>query len=111
PVEARDRPLPLSELEQDFPEAREGVLVIGVERHRVLEFAPRPRKLLARQSGIAHPDMQLDGMRIEPQALAEGLDGLVVLSFVVELMRAFVVVVGAEERIRHRTVTPGKVEL
>src|SRR3989449_6771735 len=47
-------------------------------------------------------------MGIERQPLAEDVDGLVVLCFVVELMRAFVVVVGAQERFRHRTGLPGK---
>src|SRR3989442_6351258 len=40
--------------------------------------------------------------------LFRSLEGLVVLSVVVELMRAFVVVVGAEERFRHRTGLPGR---
>src|SRR5438132_4210074 len=52
--------------------------------------------------------MQLDGGRIEPQAVSQGLDRFVVLGFVVELMRAFVVVVGAQERFRHRTGLPGR---
>jgi len=54
--------------------------------------------------------MQFDGVRVESQAFSQGLDGVVVLGFVVELMRAFVVVVGAQERFRHRTAS-GKVVL
>src|SRR5437899_1203330 len=52
--------------------------------------------------------MQLDGVRIEPQAFAQGLDCFVVLCFVVELMCTFVVVVGAQERFRHRTGLRGR---
>src|SRR5256885_6802434 len=52
--------------------------------------------------------MQLNGVRVEPQAVSQGLDRFVVLGFVVELMRAFVVVVGAQERFRHRTGLPGR---
>src|SRR6266581_4897317 len=47
-------------------------------------------------------------MGIPREPLAQVLEGLVVLSVVVELMRAFVVVVGAEERFRHRTGLPGR---
>src|SRR3989442_12666791 len=52
--------------------------------------------------------MQLDGVGVEPQAFSQSLDRFVVLGFVVELMRAFVVVVGAQERFRHRTGLPGR---
>jgi len=55
--------------------------------------------------------MQLDGVGIETQPLAQRVDGLVVLSFVVKLMCTFVVFVGTEERIRHRTGPPWKVVL
>src|SRR5256886_3788720 len=73
-----------------------------------LKCAARPRILLSREPGVSHAHMQLDGVRIEPQAVSQGLDRFVVLGFVVELMRAFVVVVGAQERFRHRTGLPGR---
>src|SRR2546425_55893 len=78
------------------------------EPHGLLEGAARPEVLLAREARVPHADMQLDGMRIEPQALAQGLDRFVVLSFVVESMCTFVVVVGAQERFRHRTGLRGR---
>src|SRR5205823_12763936 len=49
-----------------------------------------------------------DGVRVEPQAFSQGLDRFVVLGFVRAIMRAFVVVVGAKERFRHRTGLPGR---
>src|SRR5439155_51202 len=72
------------------------------------ERAARPQILLAREPGVSHAHVQLDGVGVEPQAFSQGLDRFVVLGFVVELMRAFVVVVGAQERFRHRTGLPGK---
>src|SRR5207245_9033023 len=67
----------------------------------------RPQILLPREPGVSHAHVQLDGVGVEPQAFSQGLDRFVVLGFVVELMRAFVVVVGAQERFRHRTGLPG----
>src|SRR3989441_6652203 len=107
-IEASDRAGPLAELEERLTKARERVLVIGVERHGFLEGLARPGVFFARQPRVAHPHVQLDYMGIERQPLTEDVDGLVVLCFVVELMRAFVVVVGAEERFRHRTGLPGR---
>src|SRR5438309_359948 len=82
--------------------------VLGVEAHGFLEPAARPQILLPREPGVSHAHVQLDGVGVEPQALSQGLDRFVVLGFVVQLMRAFVVVVGAQERFRHRTGLPGK---
>ena len=110
-LEACDGGAALAELEQHFAEAGERVLVIGVETARFFERAPRPRELFPREPRIAHPHVQFDGMGIQPQALAQGVYGVVVLSFVVELMCTFVVFVGTEERIRHRTGPSGKVVL
>ena len=110
-VEAPDRGAALPELQEDLAEPGERVLVVRVEAARLLERAPRPRELVARQAGVAHPHVQLDGVGIQPQAFAQGVYGVVVLSFVVELMCTFVVFVGAEERIRHRTGPSGKVVL
>src|SRR5437867_4222094 len=107
-VEARDGAGAIPELEQHFPEPRERIFVLGVEAHRFFERAACPHVFLPREPGVSHAHMQLDGVGVEPQAFAEGFDRFVVLGFVVELMRAFVVVVGAQERFRHRTGLPGK---
>jgi hypothetical protein len=111
PLEARDRSAALAELEQHFAETGERVFVIGIEPARFLERASRQRILLAREPRVSHADVQLDRVRVQPQPLAQRVDGFVVLSFVVELMRTFVVFVGTEERIRHRTGPPWKVVL
>src|SRR6266513_4184401 len=107
-VEARDRTRAIAELEQHLAKPRERVFVLGVEAHGFLKRAARPHILLSREPGVSHAHMQLDGVRVEPQAFSHGLDLFVVLGFVVELMRAFVVVVGAQERFRHRTGLPGR---
>src|SRR2546425_3767445 len=107
-VEARDRTRAIAELEQHLAKPRQRVFVLGVEAHRFLKRAARPHILLSREPGVSHAHMQLDGVGVEPQAFSQGLDRFVVLGFVVELMRAFVVVVGAQERFRHRTGLPGR---
>src|SRR2546427_115465 len=107
-VEARDRTRAIAELEQHLAKPRERVFVLGVEAHGFLKCAARPHILLSREPGVSHAHMQLYRVRIEPQAFSQGLDRFVVLGFVVELMRAFVVVVGAQERFRHRTGLPGR---
>ena len=110
-LEAGQRRRALAELEQDLAQPGEGILVIGIETACFFEGTPRPRILLTREPGVAHTDKQLDGVGIQPQALAQCIYGLVVLTFVVELMCTFVIFVGTEERIRHRTGPPGKVVL
>ena len=108
PVEAGHSARAVAELEQHLAQARQGVFVVRVEADRLLERATGPKVLLAGEPRVAHPHVELHGMGIEPEACSQGLDRFVVLSFVVELMRAFVVVVGAEERFRHRTGLPGR---
>jgi len=85
--------------------------VIGIETARLFERAPCPRVFFAREPGVAHTDKQLDGVGIQAQALAQRIYGLVVLTFVVKLMCTFVIFVGTEELVRHRTGLPGKVVL
>jgi len=46
--------------------------------------------------------MQLYRIGIERESLAENAERIVVLTFVVELMRTFVVLFGAQERGGHR---------
>src|SRR5205807_6525891 len=97
-----------AELEEHLAQARERIFVVRVEADRFLECVPSPHILLAGEARIPHSDVQLHRMRVEPEAFSQDLDCLVVVPFGVELMRAFVVVVGAEERFRHRTGLPGR---
>src|SRR6266508_5073349 len=85
-LEARQRGGTLTELEQDLAQPGECILVIGIETARLFKRAPRPRELLARELRIAQTDMQLDGVGIQPQTLAQRVYGFVVLTCVVELM-------------------------
>src|SRR5207253_3042707 len=105
---APDRTRAIAELEQHLAKPRQRVFVLGVEAHGFLKCAARPHILLSREPRVSHAHMYLDGVGVAPQAFSQGLDRLVVLGFVVELMRAFVVVVGAQERFRHRTGLPGR---
>ena len=56
-------------------------------------------------------DLELDRVGIEGDAFVEKAQGFVVATFVVELMCTFVIFVGTEELVRHRTGPPGKVVL
>jgi len=58
-------------------------------------------EFLAGKLGIPDSDMELDGVRVDRQAFAEHIDRFVVPGFVVQLVRAFVVLFGAQERGRH----------
>src|SRR6266566_3136763 len=107
-VEAPYRARAVAELEEHLAQAREGVLVVRVETDRLLERATRPQVLLAGEARVPHAHVQLHRVGVETEAFTQDLDRFVVVSFVVELMRAFVVVVGAEERFRHRTGLPGR---
>src|SRR2546425_515297 len=116
-LEVEQRRLVLAPIVQQVCEidARLGVLQVELERpaqpvegHAFVKRAARPHILLSREPGVSHAHMQLDGVGVEPQAYSQGLERFVVLGFVVELMRAFVVVVGAQERFRHRTGLPGR---
>ena len=89
------------------PSAGQAVLVVGIERQRVLEAPPGPGVLLPGQVGVGHPDMQFDGMWVEGDAFLEDQQRFIVPAFVVELMGLFVEVVGAEKGIRHRPVLHG----
>jgi len=91
PTRPRDR-----RLEQHFAQSCERVFVFGVEAHRFFEPAARPRILLPCEPGRPMPTSVRRRAGRVPGLLA-GLDASSI-GFVVELMRAFVVVVGAQER-------------
>src|SRR5207302_369277 len=69
-VEARDRTRAIAELEQHLAKPRQRVFVLGVEAHGFLKCAARPHILLSREPGVSHAHMQLDGVRVEPQAFS-----------------------------------------
>jgi hypothetical protein len=105
PLEAGHRAGAVSELEQGLAQSGEGVLVVGIEGQRLVERPPGPGVLFAGEAGEPHADVQLHRRRVEAEPLPEQIHRCVVLAVVVELMSAFVVVVGTQELIRHRTVS------
>src|ERR671928_570703 len=93
--------LPLPKLEKNLAETGERVLVLGVQHERLLETLTGPRVLLTCESRVTNPNVQLHRVRIEREPLAKYLERLVILPFIVELMRAFVVLFGTQEWGRH----------
>jgi hypothetical protein len=66
-----DRPhgaFPVSQLEQGLAQAGESVLVVGIERKRLLETPPRPRKLLACEVCVGSAYVELDSVGIKGDA-------------------------------------------
>ena len=97
----------VAQLQQGLAQAGQAVLVVGIERQRVLEAPPRPGVLLPGQMGVGPPDMQFDGMWVEGDAFLEDQQRFIVPAFVIELMGLFVEVVGAEKCVRHRRSSRG----
>ena len=101
-MEAAERRVVLAELEQRLAEAGEPVFVLRLEHERLLERVASPSILLARQLGVPNPHMQLHRIRIERESFSKYRQRLIVLAFVVQLMRAFVVLLRTQERGGHR---------
>ena len=104
PVERPNGRRLLAELEQRLAEAGERVFVVGVEDQRFFETLARPSKLVARQARIPDTNVELDGVGIERQPLAQHAEGVIVVPFVVELVSPLVVLLGAQKRRRHRPI-------
>src|SRR5687767_10342530 len=92
----------LAQLEERLPHAREAVFMIGIERERRLEPAPRPGVILAREVRIRGADVELDRIGVEGETFLQNAESVVVLPFVIELVGLFVEFFGASERIRHQ---------
>jgi hypothetical protein len=67
----------------------------------LLERVSRPGEFFPGELGITDSDVQLDGVRIDGQAFAEHIDRFIVSRLIVELVRALVVLFGAQERGGH----------
>jgi hypothetical protein len=98
----------VTQLEQRLADARETVLVVGIDAEGRLEAPPRPGEFFPGQMGVGLPDVEFDGVGVECDALLQDGQSFIVAAFVVELMGLFVEVVGAEECIRHRRASPGR---
>ena len=93
---------PVAQLEQGLSQAGEPVLVIRIERQRLIEAAARPGVLLPREVGVSGSDVEFDGVGVKENAFLENGQSFIVAAFIVEVMGLFVEVVGAEECVRHR---------
>ena len=107
PLEGAQRPAPLPQFEQHFAQSRQPVLVIGIERQRPFEAPAGPGVFLPREVGVCRPDVELDGEGIKGDALLQKGQGIVVSTFIVQLVGLFVEIVRAAERIRHQARPPG----
>src|SRR5215831_5210411 len=101
-AEAAHRRIVLPELQQGFAKAGQAVLVLRLEDQRLLERTAGPSILLARELRVTYPNMQLHRIRVERESFAKHAERIVVLPFVVELMRTFVVLFRTQERGGHR---------
>ena len=97
----------LPELEQDLAKSSQRVFMLRVQRQPPFKTAPCPRILVAREARISSTDMQLDGIRISHQAFAQQVERCIVLSLVVQGVRALVVLLGTQERCGHASQTSG----
>ncbi len=96
----------LSEFQKGFAEPGQCILMVGVEDQRFLETPARPREFLARMVGVADADVQLHRIGVECKSLTEYLQGFIILAFVVQLMRSFVILLGTQKRGGHGRSQP-----
>jgi len=81
--------------------AGERVLVIRVEHERFLETAACPGVLFARVMCVANSYVELHRVRIEAESFSKYVQSFVILSFVIQLMRSFVVLFRTQKRCWH----------
>ena len=91
----------LSEFQQRLAEAGEGVLVFGVEDKGFLEASPSPRIFLARVIRVTDANVKLYRVWIEREPLSKYVQRLVVLTFVVQLVRSLIILLGTQKRGSH----------
>ena len=65
PLDGSHGPRTVSQLEQRLAQSGQSVLVIGIERERLLEAAPRPGVFLPSELGVGPADMQFNGVGVE----------------------------------------------
>ena len=96
----------LSEFEQGLAEVRECVLVFRIEDESLLEASARPRVFFARMVGITDANMQLYRIRVECESLAEYIQRFIILAFIIQLMRSFIILLGTQKRGSHGRSQP-----
>src|SRR6185437_6119320 len=100
-TEAAQRLLFLAELQQGLAKSGERVLVIGIEHQRFFEAAACPGVLFTGVMCVANSYVELHRIRIEAESFSKYVQSFVILSFVIQLMRSFVVLFRTQKRCWH----------
>ncbi len=77
-LEAPQTAHPVPKLQPGFAGTGQRVFLVGLQRKRLVEGLPRPRKLVAREPRVAQRDVQFRRQREDGQGLPEQREGLVV---------------------------------
>src|SRR5688500_5498245 len=80
--------------------------MFGVEDECLLEAAAGPREFFARVVRVTDANVQLYRIRAECEPLAQYVQRLVVLAFVVQLMRSLIILLGTQQRGSHGGLLP-----
>ena len=75
--------------------------MLRVEDECFLEASACPRKFLSRVVRVTNPDVQLYRIGIERESLPKYVERLIVLPFVIQLVRALIVLFGTQKWGRH----------
>ena len=102
-VETTNRSLAMPQLEQRLAEAGERLFVVGLEIQRRLEAPTRPDEFVTRETGVPLPNVQVYCKGKPLEAISNDFESRVIVPFVVEIVRAFAVVVRTEEKVRQWT--------
>src|SRR6187549_2431019 len=80
--------------------------MFGVEDQGFFEAPACPCILFAGVVGIAHADVQLYRIGVESKSLAEYVQSLIVLTFIVQLMCSLIVLLGTQKGVCHGRSQP-----
>jgi hypothetical protein len=81
----------LSEPQENLSESDKGIFVSRIENPSLLERHSSPGELLASQAGISQTHIELHGTGIKSETLLQHREGPLIVTLVVESMRALVV--------------------
>jgi hypothetical protein len=102
PLEGREGPDPIAQLEEDFTEAGQAVFVIRLETERALVAPAGPGVVLPGEVGLCFTDVEFNSLRVVGKTQFQHGECFFVATFVVELVGFLVKVVGAQKTTRHR---------
>jgi hypothetical protein len=75
--------------------------MVWIENERFLEAATGPGVFLAGVVCVANSNVELHRIGVETESFSEYIESFVILSFVVQLMRSFVVLFRTQKRCWH----------